>query len=518
MHPKDVKLSRLTSNLITLSQDVAQYAAAESLRYENGVREARKAALKSVQGEVKTKMRGRAAVVSWDLGHNPAGRAYVLYELLKQKWNVDLVGPMWSRYGTDVWAPLRNSDLRIRSFHCSNLSEFVPKAEAMAAGQRYDIVYVCKPRLPSLYLGALIKEASDCPMIVDVDDFELSFFKNEEFANADELKADIHAALHEPFEELGTRYAQTLVSSADAVTVSNPALRGRFGGHIVRHARDEEVFSNSKERREAARQKLGIADDEFALVFIGTPRPHKGVLSVASALHELNDPNIVFHIVGTVTEKKLEQDLAKFDKARIVLHPNCAFEELPDLLAGADLVPLIQDINHAISQFQIPAKISDALALGVPVVATKAPPLLDLIASGAIHEACPSTLKEVILKIKSQRGHTAAVSGVVLENQERRNFLSDFGMTVNRVRLNQAIDEAKATNLGRIEASDNVVTLFASKHSDAPGGHLPHAMAEMVDTIRSHYKGLRGDRLRRTSERRGSGNRTIAICMEGVLT
>ena len=364
MHPKDVKLTRLTNNLMTLAQEVAAYSEAEALRYKIGVEEARKAVLTSVKPLPKTKKRGRAAVVSWDLGHNPAGRAYVLYELLKKEWHVDLIGPMWSRYGTQIWGPLQNSDLRIRSFHCATISEFVPKAEAIAAGQHYDIVYVCKPRLPSLYLGALIKEASNCPMIVDVDDFELSFFKNEEFASIDELKADLHAALHEPFEELATRYSQTLISAADAVTVSNPALRGRFGGHIVRHARDETTFSNSAVRRDAARQKLGIAADEFALMFIGTPRPHKGVLSVASALNKLNDPKIVFHIVGNVTDQKLKKELDGFENARIVLHPNCAFEELPNLLAGADLVPLIQDTSHAISQYQIPAKISDASGAG----------------------------------------------------------------------------------------------------------------------------------------------------------
>ena len=34
--------------------------------------------------KASARKRGRAAVVSWDLGHNPAGRAYVLYQLLKQ--------------------------------------------------------------------------------------------------------------------------------------------------------------------------------------------------------------------------------------------------------------------------------------------------------------------------------------------------------------------------------------------------------------------------------------------------
>jgi len=275
MHPKDVQLARVTRNLITMSEEVSAFAKAESKRFKAGVEDARRAALMSVQQEPKRKKRGRAAVVAWDIGHNPVGRAYVLYELLKEDWNVDLIGPMWSRYGTRIWGPLRNSDLNVRSFHCSTISEFVPKAEALAAGHRYDLVYVCKPRLPSLYLGSLIKEASGCPLVLDVDDFELSFFKDESYASLEEFKADLHAALHQPFEEMGTRYAQTLVSAADAVTVSNVALRARVGGCFGTHAPDEAQSSMYPQPRAAARKKLNLSTTNLAPIFIGTPPPNK---------------------------------------------------------------------------------------------------------------------------------------------------------------------------------------------------------------------------------------------------
>ena len=506
MHPNDVKLSRLTSNLITLSEEVAAFSASESKRVSKRIIEARKAAalLSSEEPSRKSRKRGRAAVVSWDLGHNPAGRAYVLYQLLKRDWNVDLIGPMWSRYGSRIWAPLKESDLRIRSFHCTDFLDFIPRAEALASGQHYDIVYVCKPRLPSLYLGALIKEASDCPLVLDVDDFELSFFKDERYADVDELKADVHAALHEPFEELGTRYAQSLVSSADAVTVSNVALRKRFGGHIVRHARDEEEFRNSDERRAAARQKLGISNTDFALMFIGTPRSHKGVVEVARALDSLNDKDVVFHIVGSIGDAALKTQLTGFPNARVVLHPNCAFEELPDLLAGADLVPLIQDVNHAISQYQIPAKVSDALSLGIPVVATRTPPLADLIASGAIHVTDNEGLKDVIARIKNDALSSKASVHSHVNSQERRSFLGELGMAVNRTRLDQAISEAKVNSQREVlNESPAVSLIFSGKGGHTVDNPLPAPLAVMVSLFRDHYRGLRGAQLHSARQRRG---------------
>ena len=518
MHPNDVKISRLTSNLLSMSEQVSAYSVEESKRTAAKISAIRDAANASVVPEPKNKKHRRAAVVSWDLGHNPVGRAYVLYQLLEKNWNVELIGPMWSRYGTEVWEPLRNSDLKIRSFQCSNISDFVPKAEALVATQHYDIVYVCKPRLPSLYLGALIKEACNCPMIVDVDDFELSFFKNEEFVEFSEMEKNLHAALHEPFEEMATRYAQTLIPAADAVTVSNVALRAKFGGHIVRHARDETEFKNSIERRASARKTLGIADSDFALVFIGTPRAHKGILDVANALNELNDPSLVFHIVGSTTDQKMKAELDSLKGARIVMHPNCAFDELPNLLAGADLVPLIQDVDHAISQFQIPAKVSDALSLGIPVVATRTPPLDDLISSGAIHEATRENLAQVIQRIKWMCVDLDEKKPNVETCQERRNFLGELGMGINRARLEQAIDEAQ-THCEEVPEG-SVVPLFskvpAKTDSNSP---LPPALAEMVAMFRTHYSGLRGEVLRSARERRGeevndtntsSGSRLLA--------
>ena len=503
MNSNDIKLSRLSNNLIKLSEGVASFSEAEEKHLNSSVANARNTVQGPLSADVEKINKKRAAVVSWDLGHNPAGRAFVLYELLSRDWDVDLIGPMWTRYGSCIWEPLRKSNLSIRTFHCADISDFVPKAEALVAARHYDIVYVCKPRLPSLFLGALIKEACDCPLVLDIDDFELSFFRNENYATVEELQADLHAALHQPFEELATRYSQTLIPSADAITVSNVALRKRFGGHIVRHARDEDTFRNSTERRESARHKLGISVTDFALIFIGTPRSHKGVLKVASALNELNDPDLVFHIVGEITDNRLKKQLECFDQARVVLHPNCSFDELPNLLAGADLVPLIQDIEHAICQYQIPAKVSDALSLGIPIVATCTPPLADLIASGAIHETNLNDLPDIIKQLKTAQLASGDGLRMPEKSQERRCFLGELGMNINRARLDQVIVEARANCHAARDEPNYVVSLFAGHTNEQEVKILPEPWASMVNIVRNHYRGLRGEVLRSARERRG---------------
>jgi len=441
-------------------RELASYSSEHSSAQADELRKALRAQNAATPKPVNKKRgKGRAAVVSWDLGHNPVGRAYVLYKLLEKNWNVDLVGPLWSRYGDSLWQPLIDEELNVHGFHCETLADFVPKAELFAASHVYDVVYVCKPRLPSVYLGSLIKQSSGCPMIIDVDDFELSFFQNKDDATIDELRPHAEVALREPFEELGTRYCQTLVKSADAVTVSNISLRKKFGGHIVRHARDEDTFVVDPEARRAARDRLGIAEHEFAMIFVGTPRPHKGVLEVARALHEINDRSYVFHIVGDIGDKRLKEQLAAYDQARLVFHGNCAFEELPNILCAADLVPLIQDVEHPISQHQIPAKISDSLSLGVPVLATETPPMADLIAQGAIESTDNEGLTDAI-----QRMRAASLDGSLDRNTVRRYFLDELSQSVNRVRLAHAIQEARSADV-----------------------ELAPALAEMVELMRGQY-------------------------------
>ena len=73
------------------------------------------------------------------------------------------------------------------SFPASDLRSLVAGAVDVAMNVVCDLVVVCKPRLPSLLIGALIRNANNCPMILDIDDHELSFVKDRRPASFDEL-------------------------------------------------------------------------------------------------------------------------------------------------------------------------------------------------------------------------------------------------------------------------------------------------------------------------------------------
>ncbi len=418
--------------------------------------------------------RKRAAVVSWDLGHNPAGRAMVIYDLLAQDHDVELVGPLWSRFGGKVWGPIAGSSRRVRGFPCDTLEDFWPAALAFASAAQYDIVVVCKPRLPALVLGALLKKTCGCPLVLDVDDFELSFFPDETMASLSDLDAAGAEALREPYGELATRACEGLIADADAVIVSNIALRQRYGGTIVRHARDEQAFLPTRFDREAERHSMGITATDFALVFVGTARAHKGVFDVARTLAQLPDKRFVLHLVGDIPDRRVRNELDRHAGARIVYHPNCPFDALPARIVAADAVVLLQDASHPISKYQIPAKVSDASAFGLPILATDVAPLRDLALQGLVTTISPAELATSLATLIAEResGRNRAA-----QQRVREAFEAELGFRVNRERLAFAMTRAAAVGPGLprsfeqlIEITSRAYGALRTTRTQAPAG------------------------------------------------
>lgn len=408
--------------------------------------------------------RKKAAVIAWDLGHNPVGRAMVIYDLLERDWDVELVGPIWSRFGGRVWGPIADSDRKVRGFACSDFADYWPAAMAFASAADYDLVVACKPRLPSLLLAALIKERCGCPLVLDVDDFELSFFPDESGAPLEALEAAGLEALREPYGELATRVADGVIADADSLIVSNIALRNRFGGILVRHARDEAAFHPDRFDRAAERARMGMTDEDFALVFVGTARAHKGVFDIARTLAALPDKRFVLHLVGTITDRRIRAEMDRHSGARIVYHPDCAFEELPAQIVAADAVVLLQDPAHPISQYQIPAKISDASAFGLPILVTDVPPLRDLALQGMVTVVAPADLGSRLVALQQQRDQAGA-------SRERRAvreaFEQELGYRVNRERLELAITRAEAAGWELPASFRRLIEIAAKAHAES---------------------------------------------------
>ena len=323
--------------------------------------------------------RRTVSVLSWNVTHNPLGRAHLLAEMLADDFDVELVGGRFAEFGPGVWPPHATSPLPLRSYEGGRFPALLQRMEEMAATITSDVVLVSKPRLPSLGLGILAKAARNRPLVLDVDDWELSFVKAERGLTLEQLRTKAaNDVIHNPYGRLWTQYCESIIGDADAITVSNHVLGDRYGGTVIPHARDERRFDPARYDRDRVRSALGFAADERVILFGGTPRRHKGVVDVARALHQIGDPRLQLCLIATAEYEELRADLEPY-AAHVRVVPYQPFDELPALLAAADMVCVLQDEQSAVSDYQIPAKVTDALAMQVPCLVRPVPPLRPLV-------------------------------------------------------------------------------------------------------------------------------------------
>lgn len=403
--------------------------------------------------------RKKMLVVSWDMGHNPIGRAYLLADIARTDFDVKLIGPLFKEYGTALWEPLRGQTaLPIETFPGGSLGDYFRAALKAVEQNPADVVYVSKPRLPSLIFGMLMRLRHGSALVVDSDDHELSFFKNETPLSLKEALAAVGSdpkASEMPFSEVWTRLCEDLLKLAGAVTVSNVALQKKFGGTIVRHARDERTFIISAKNRAASRKEFGIQKDQIVVLFLGTPRPHKGIFKVAEILDRIGDPRLVLVIVGTINDARVKNQLATYKRANIKYFGNQPWSRLHEIVAMADIAPVLQLQESKIADYQIPAKLTDAMALNIPVLATKVPPLEDFSKSGALTWIEDDQDLEKVLR--ARLASDDALKKKV--EKSRQLYLKEFTYAVNTARIKAAADQA-AGQKASPALEETVIALF----------------------------------------------------------
>ncbi len=318
------------------------------------------------------------------MGHNAVIRAFYTAEMLSRKHNVELVGMNFPHHGTEIWEPIRGTALRMRSFPGRDLPEFVDDAERFTRDLHADLVYVNKARFPALLLGMLIKHRCGVPVIVDIDESELSFVPSDAGISLDELeRRRDRPDFRHPWGDSWTAAADNLVRDADAVTVNSEVLQPIYGGTILPQVRDELTFDPKRFDRDAIRSEFGFSPEDRVVLFAGTPKPHKGLHDVLDALEQLEDPRYKLCVVGSVADSELRTQLLAASRVKLLgFRP---VSDLPRLTLVGDLVCLPQTPDSDVARYQTPSKLTEALAMGVPVLAEHSPPLAPFADKGLIH-------------------------------------------------------------------------------------------------------------------------------------
>ena len=274
--------------------------------------------------------------------------------------------------------PKLPEDLSITSIPCPyyagvkgtwrSLRQLLPKIDG-------DLLYAVKLKPSSYGIALLKKYLTHRPIIVDIDDWEMSWFGGDRWQYHFKVKGIIEdlfkgdAPLQHPDHPLYLRQMEKLVSLADSITLHTHFIQERFGGIYIPNGKDVELFDPQKYSPEKSRRKYGLENYKI-LMFPGAPRPYKGVEDVLISLDKLNNPELKLVIVGGSPyddyDKKLQEKWGKW----LIKLPKSPAQAMPEIVAAAHLVVVPQQDTPA-TKAQFPLKLIDGMAMGKPILGTK---------------------------------------------------------------------------------------------------------------------------------------------------
>src|SRR5207245_334120 len=158
-----------------------------------------------------------------------------------------------------------------------------------------------------------------------------------------------------------TWLVERLVRRADAVTVASRFLERRFGGTLLPHVRDTEAWYPARFDRTDVRARLRVGARKVVM-FLGTPRGHKGVDDLVNAVGSLG-PGVVLALVGVDPARGGAPRWSERSHVRVI--GEIPFDDVPSYLVAADVVAVPQRDTPDPLRHE-PAELSAATALARP--------------------------------------------------------------------------------------------------------------------------------------------------------
>ncbi len=359
----------------------------------------------------------KISLLVWNLSTNDGYiRASLLQKALKQLgYEVEILGFL---FGKELYGAI-SSETKVYAVEGGNYPGFFKSIGKLLKQIDGDIIYAIKPQPASFGVALLKKIFARKKVILDIDDWEMSWhggddwkynFTPKQFAR-ELLKPN--GALTHPNHPLYLKWMEGLVKSADVVTVHTSFLQERFGGFSVPNGKDTDLFDPAKYNPDESRKRYGLSGYQI-LMFPGAPRPYKGLEDVLIALDKIDRPDLKLVIVGGSPYDDYDVQLKQRWGQRIIQLPKYPADAMPDIVAAAHVVVVPQrDTPETRAQF--PLKLTDGMAMAKPVLSTKVGDIPEILGETGylVEPASPDQLAEKIesifgnLDAANERGRNA---------------------------------------------------------------------------------------------------------------
>ncbi|MDF0553893.1 glycosyltransferase family 4 protein [Kamptonema sp. UHCC 0994] len=341
----------------------------------------------------------KVSLVVSDLSGAEAIRAFLIAQaLIELKYEVEVIG---FQFGKEIYAvPPKN--IPLYSVPGKNYPEFLGTVKQHLKKIDGDIIYAVKPKPASFGLSLLKKLQNHRPVILDIDDWELSWYGGDGWEYRPSLKQfyrDIfkkNGQLKQLDHPLYIKWMESLISHADAITVNTKFLQHRFGGIYLPNGKDTEMFDPAKYNPEISRERYGLSGYRI-LMFPGAPRPHKGVEDVLMALDELNESDLKLAIVGGSPYDDYDDRLVQQWGRWIIKLPKFPVEAMPGVIAAAHIV-VVPQRDTLTAKAQFPLKLTDGMAMAKPILSTRVGDIPEILGATGylVDPSSPSQISEKI--------------------------------------------------------------------------------------------------------------------------
>ncbi len=313
----------------------------------------------------------KISLVVSDLSGGGAVRAFLLAQVLKKlTYQVEVVG---FQFGSE-WYAAPPDGIAVQSVPGDKYPQVLKAASQLLKKIDGDIIYAVKPKPTSFGLSLLKKLQTRRPLLLDMDDWELSWHGGDDWNYRPSLKQlyrDLfkqNGQLRHPDHALYVKWTEQIVDRANAVTIDTQFLKNRFGGVYLPNGKDTDLFNPDLYDPETVRKQYGLSDYK-TLMFPGAPRSHKGVEDVLVALDQLNDPSLRLVIIGGSPYDNYDNTLIERWGRWIIKLPKQPIERMPEIVSAAHVV-VVPQRDTLTAQAQFPLKLTDGMAMAKPILST----------------------------------------------------------------------------------------------------------------------------------------------------
>ncbi len=380
----------------------------------------------------------KISIITNDFSKSSFHRPYTLANALKNKYEVEIVGPI---FGNKVYEPCSLPIVKYKLIKGHWFPLFFKSIKELLEKIGGDIIYASKLLLPSFGIGMVKRKLSGKPLLLDIDDWSTGLWLGE--WNKSILKRFLETYYKNPFKLLDPAthiykaWIEHFVSQADQITVTSNFLQQKFGGVKLPHAQDPLLFNPARFDQKKLKKEWLLADFKI-IMFIGNPAPYKGIEQLIKAIKLTSRRDLRLVLVGINPRLKYSRQIIRQGGDSIIIKPNLisAFE-VPIVLAMADLV-VIPQLKTPATVGQIPAKLIDAMAMARPIIATKVsdmPEILD--GCGIIVE--PGDSNSLAEKISNLVADPAKAEN--LGRKARAKFLKNYTLAHLEDQLTKLFDK-----------------------------------------------------------------------------